>query len=70
MAIRDFAYRRFSIVLSVHEFDEVVCSLPIAGLERKIYFSRHGENVAQFVVLPEKIGIRLGGMVEQFEHRH
>jgi len=43
--------------------------LSITGLKRKIYFSRYGENVAQFVILPKNIGIRLGGMVEQFEHR-
>jgi len=41
MAIRDFAYRCCSIALSVHELSEVVCSLSIAGLERKIYFSRY-----------------------------
>ena len=58
MAIRDFAYRRCSIAFSVHEFGEVLCPLSIGGLERKIYFSRYGENVAQFVVLPKKIGIR------------
>jgi len=26
--------------------------------KRKIYFSRCGENIAQFIVLPKKIGIR------------
>jgi len=36
----------------------VVCPLFIVGLERKIYFSRYRENVAQFVVLAKKIGIR------------
>jgi hypothetical protein len=70
MAIRDCAYRCCSIVLLVHEFGEIVCPLSIAGLEREIYFSRFGENVAQFVVLPKKIGIRKGGIVEPFEHRH
>ncbi len=70
MAIRDFGYRCCSIALSVHEFGEVVCPLSIAGLERKVYFSGYGENVAQFVVLPKKIGIRCCSIVEQFEHRH
>jgi hypothetical protein len=58
MAIRDFAYRCCSIALSVYEFGEVLCLLSIGGLERKIHFSRYGEHVAQFVVLPKKIGIR------------
>lgn len=70
MAIGDFAHSRCSKVLFVHEFGEVVCLLPIVGLERKIYFSRCGENVAQLVVLPKKIGIRYCGLVEQFEDRH
>ena len=48
----------------------VVCPLSMAGFEREIYFSRRGENVAQFVIFPKNIGIRYGGMVEQFEHCH
>ena len=51
MAIRDFAYRCYSIALSVNEFGEVVRPLSIGGLERKVYLSRYGENVAQFVVI-------------------
>jgi hypothetical protein len=70
MPIRDFAYCCFSKVLFVHEFGEVVCPLLIGGLERKIYFSRYGENIAQFVVLPKKIGIRRCGLVKQFKDRH
>jgi hypothetical protein len=70
MAVRDFAYRCGSVALSVHKFGEIVCALSIAGLEGKIHFSRYGDNIAQFVVLPKKIGIRLGGLLEQFEHGH
>jgi len=70
MAIRYFVYRRGSIALPFHKFGEVVCPLSIAGFERKVYLSRGGEDVAQFVVLPKKIGIRYSGMMEQFEHRH
>jgi len=70
MAIRDFSYRRNSIALSVHEFDEVVCPLSIGCLESKIYFSRSGENVPPFVVLPKKICIRYGIVVQQFQHCH
>jgi len=70
MAIRDFAYRCCSIALFVHEIGEVVCPLLIVGLERKVYFSRYGENVSQFVVLPKKISIRDCGLVKQFEDSH
>jgi hypothetical protein len=46
----------FLEALSVHEFSEVVCPMSIAGLERKVYFSRYGENVAQFVIfVPDRI---------------
>jgi hypothetical protein len=57
MVVRDFAYHRFSEALSVHEFNEVGCPISIAGLERKVYFSGYGENVAQFVIFSKKIGI-------------
>ena len=57
-AIRELAYRCCSVALSVYEFGEVICPLSIGGLEGKIYFSRYGENVAQFIILPKKIGIR------------
>src|SRR4051812_10336726 len=63
LAIRDLACRCSSIVFSVHEFGEVVSPLPNTGFEREIYFSRDGENVAEFIVLPKKISIRFGGMV-------
>ena len=35
IVIRDFAYRRFSVALFVHESGEVVCPLSISGLECK-----------------------------------
>ena len=70
MAVRDFAYRCGSVALSVYKFGEIVGALSIAGLESRVHFSRYGENIAQFVVLPKKIGIRLGGLLQQFEHGH
>jgi hypothetical protein len=57
MAIRNFLYSCRSKVLSVHVFSEVVRSLCFACLKGKIYFSRYGENIAQFVVLPKKFFI-------------
>ena len=56
-AILKFGYSCCSKVLAVHIFSEVFGALCIACLEGKIYFSRCGENIAQFIVLPKKLFI-------------
>jgi len=69
MALRDFAYRCCSIALSVHEFGEVVCPLFIVGLDAKST-SRAIVKCRPVRRSCEEDRYPLGGLVEQFEHRH
>ena len=68
--ILDFAYRCGSEALSVYVFSEVICPFSIASLEGKINLSQFGENVAQCVVFSEKLRVRNGILVQQFEDVH
>jgi len=64
MPVIDFPYRCRSVVFSIHIFGEVVCPLPVAGVEGEIDLSRGRENVAQFVALPKKISVCQGVILE------
>ena len=70
MTILDFPHRCRSVALSIHVFGEVVCPLSVAGLEGEINLSRCRENIAQFIVFSEKIGICKGILVQKFEDAH